>query len=102
MNVTKIKEEQVSGITDIMKAMAHPIRLKILCLLKNGSLNVTQLEHSLEINQALVSQQLKILRLNKLVMVERKGGYANYSLYPDRKQTILKIINNLCTLFTES
>ena len=61
-------------VVDILKAVAHPVRLRIVALLCEDDAHVTAMAEHLDIPQAAVSQQLRILRMNGLVDVSRKGG----------------------------
>lgn len=65
---------------EILKAIAHPLRLRILALLTAAPHNVTELARELDAAQAIVSQQLRILRSHRLVGVTRRGGFATYWL----------------------
>ncbi|MFA6449951.1 MAG: metalloregulator ArsR/SmtB family transcription factor [bacterium] len=85
-------EQELERISQIMKAVAHPTRMKILFLLSKDLNNVNELVKALGVNQALVSQQLRILRLNNLVKTEKKNGFVYYSLDPDKKKYINKMI----------
>jgi len=98
MQLSTMDKKQLEILASIMKIMAHPDRLRILCLLKNGRKNVTELEKLLGDNQSFVSQQLRLLRLNGLVVSERENGFVYYSLGPDKKKQIEKIMSGLCDL----
>jgi ArsR family transcriptional regulator len=67
-------------LAEILKAVAHPIRLGIVAILVEGSENVTALADRLGAPQAIVSQQLRILRSHGLVAATREGGFATYRL----------------------
>lgn len=58
---------------DILKALAHPTRLSILEILRDGEQCVCHMEASLGIRQASISQQLMILRKAGVVKVRRDG-----------------------------
>lgn len=90
---------ELEKISDMLKALAHPVRMKILCLLKNEEKNVRELENKLGVSQALVSQQLKILKLNNLVEVSRRQGFSYYCLSPEKKESLLKIMSGICQCF---
>ncbi|WP_028747448.1 ArsR/SmtB family transcription factor [Rhizobium mesoamericanum] len=66
--------------SDFLKALSHHTRLIILCLLTEGERTVGQLEESLGIQQAMVSQQLARLRLDGLVSSRRDGRLIYYSV----------------------
>lgn len=65
---------------EILKAVAHPLRLRIVALLCREELNVNALAEELGVGQAIVSQQLRILRLRRLVVATRAQGFVRYRL----------------------
>lgn len=63
----------------LMKTLAHPDRLMLLCQLAHGGeMSVGELEESLDIHQPMLSQQLTVLREEKLVDTRRDGKYIYY------------------------
>jgi ArsR family transcriptional regulator len=72
--------ERAAHCAEILKAVAHPLRLRIVAILCEADANVTALCERLGASQAIVSQQLRILRSNGLVAASREGGFATYRL----------------------
>lgn len=71
-------------ITDILRALAHDVRLKLLrTLLDNGETSVGELEAKTGIAQPGLSQQLAILRKAGLVSTRREAKLVFYSLMPE-------------------
>ncbi len=63
----------------LMKTLAHPDRLMLLCQLAHaGEMSVGELEKKLGIHQPMLSQQLTVLREEKLVGTRREGKYIYY------------------------
>ena len=82
----KIPEGQISSVSNLFSLLSHPIRIKILWLLKKKkSLNVHEIQKELDISQSNVSQHLSLLRTNKLVTEERKGKEVYYSLIASKR-----------------
>jgi ArsR family transcriptional regulator len=67
-------------LAEVLKAVAHPLRLRIVAILVEGDANVTELAEKLGAPQPIVSQQLRILRGHGLVSAEREDGFATYRL----------------------
>ncbi len=65
---------------EVLKAVAHPLRLRIVATLCRGAEHVNGLAELLEVPQPIVSQQLRILRARGLVAVARENGFARYRL----------------------
>jgi DNA-binding transcriptional ArsR family regulator len=71
----------IERAADLLKALGHPVRLRLVATLSAcGERSVTDICAALRLPQALVSQQLGILRLHSLVAVRRTGGFRFYSL----------------------
>lgn len=78
---------------EVFKALAHPIRIKILKeLIIRGACNVTQIVDMLGIPQSTVSQHLSKMKSQKLVMNNRKGLEVYYSAQNKTINSIVEII----------
>lgn len=81
MNYFEIDYRKAKECADILRAITHPLRLSIIFLLdKEGIINVNKIYSSLNLEQSITSQHLKILRDNQIVITERKGKLIFYSL----------------------
>lgn len=67
-------------LAELLKALGHPLRLRIVSLLAEAPVHVSALAGLLGAPQAIVSQQLRILRMSQLVEASREGGHATYRL----------------------
>ena len=65
---------------EFFKALAHPLRIRILELLRGGPLSVTQIQESTGAPGSSVSQQLAVLRMRNIVAAERSGTTITYSV----------------------
>jgi ArsR family transcriptional regulator len=72
--------QRAEHAAEVLKAVAHPLRLRIVATLCAGEWHVTELAERLEVPQPIVSQQLRILRGHGLVVVTREGGFATYRI----------------------
>lgn len=78
-----------------MRALAHPLRLKILEFIdKNGTTNVNKIYNTLKIEQSITSQHLKIMRLSGVIDAEREGKYVHYSINYNIVKRAEKAVNN--------
>ncbi|AMV35578.1 hypothetical protein VN12_26030 [Pirellula sp. SH-Sr6A] len=64
----------------IFRALGEPNRLKLLCLLANRELCVSELTQILKDNVPAVSQRLKLLKSERLVKQRRQGKHIFYRL----------------------
>ena len=84
-----LPSERATELADILKGVAHPLRLRIVSLLCEQEHTVTELTEKLGARQSLVSQHLAPLRMLGLVQVDRSGGRATYSLAEPRLRTLV-------------
>jgi ArsR family transcriptional regulator, virulence genes transcriptional regulator len=77
---------------DLLKALAHEGRLKILSILCDSEKSVTELEHLLALRQPTVSQLLARLRTDGLVRTRRHGKVVYYSLASEEVRTIIEAL----------
>jgi ArsR family transcriptional regulator len=90
------KEEDIEKATRALKAMAHPLRLKILCVLKNGELPVFEIVKQVGSSQSNISQHIDTLREKNIVESRRDG---NKILCKVKDDNILKLIANMQAVF---
>ncbi len=76
-------------LAEVLKALAHPTRLRIVAVLCDGEESVGALAERLGLPQAIVSQQLRILRMSGLVAVERTGAFSRYRLAQPRLRQLV-------------
>lgn len=79
-------------LAEMLKAIAHPLRLRIIGLLCLGDRTVSDMITALDAAQATVSQQLRILRMAGLVDVARTGGFATYRIAEPRLHELVRCI----------
>src|SRR4051812_22636478 len=80
--IKRAERERASGLAAVAKALADPVRVEILDLLKTAGGQVCQCElHPLfDISQPTLSHHLKRLAEADLIEVERRGKWAYYSI----------------------
>ena len=82
-------------MSEKLKVLSNPDRLKVLCVLIDGELNVQQIEQVTDIHQPTLSQQLTVLRKAKMVSTRRDGKQIFYSLADSRVLTVIQTIYQL-------
>lgn len=78
-----------------LKAMAHPLRWKILCTLGNDEMSVGEIVDKTGTSQSNISQHLDQLK-NKHILVSRKE--ANRVYYRIRNDQLLMLIDTMRTV----
>ena len=79
----------------IMKALAHPVRLRIMDILRQEEECVCHLTAVLGAQQPYVSKQLAILREASLVVDRRDGSIVYYRLRDDRPADAIRAIRDM-------
>lgn len=69
--------EKVQRAADILKSVAHPMRLRIAELLQSREMTVGEIQESLGTSQSLTSQQLALMKA-KGILKSRKVGKSVY------------------------
>lgn len=82
---------------EFFKALAHPLRIAVLDLLREGERGVNELSSLLSVEQSALSQQLAVLR-NKNIVVARKEGLNVY--YSVRDKTVFKLLDVAKQIFS--
>lgn len=62
------------------RALAHPVRIKILEILVRGDRTVQELQEAMALDQPVVSQQLAVLRNQGIVTSQKQGLSVRYAL----------------------
>ncbi|MBA9084048.1 ArsR family transcriptional regulator [Fontibacillus solani] len=79
-------------VADILKALAHPVRLCIVKgLMQKENCNVTYIQECLDLPQSTVSQHLQKLRSMGIVETERSGLEIKYHVANERIKKLIRI-----------
>ncbi len=81
---------------EFFKALAHPVRIRLLEMLRDGEQSVTDLQTALQIDQSSVSQQLSILRAKGLLSSRKVGASV---LYQVREPLIFDLLDVARAIF---
>ncbi len=87
--------QQAAEAVTLLKALSHENRLLILCILCKGEKTVGELENLLQLQQAIVSQQLARLRADGMVESRRDGRQIYYSIANPSVQEVVALLYRL-------
>jgi DNA-binding transcriptional ArsR family regulator len=73
-------EELQQFKAEFFRALAHPIRIRILEQLVRGEHSVQELQERLGLEQPVVSQQLAVLRAKQIVSARKEGTTVRYAV----------------------
>ena len=79
-------------VSEILKALAHPARLKIVSGLLKDECNVGQIQKVLRLPQSTISQHLRILKSAGIIKGRREGIRTCYRVIDVRVRKIMEII----------
>lgn len=78
----------IEHIAELLRALAHPLRLQILDAVCVAELSVGEIEEVTGIGQPGLSQQLAVLRKAELVVTQRTGKQVFYRVDGERMQVL--------------
>jgi ArsR family transcriptional regulator len=84
------KMENAIRVADILKNIAHPTRLMIVCLLKEREMFAQEILEALGTTKGNISQHLKILLLNQIISSRHEANRIYYSLKDEALYSLME------------
>jgi ArsR family transcriptional regulator len=78
--------------SELLKAIAHPVRMEMIVRLKADGCNVSEIQKNLGLPQSTISQHLRILKNAGVLSSRREGTRVCYTV---EKKEVLEIIKML-------
>ena len=95
MEVKDLTPEQLEEAANMLKAIAHPLRIEILSHLEGGKkLTVTEIHELLGIEQSTTSHHLGILKDRGVLCSKREGKNTYYYLRDNSLSNIVNCVSN--------
>jgi ArsR family transcriptional regulator, virulence genes transcriptional regulator len=95
MHFNDLTPEQLEKAANMLKAIAHPVRISILNYLEDGrKLTVTEIYELLKIEQSTTSHHLGILKDKGVLSSKREGKNTYYFLKHNDLASIIDCISN--------
>lgn len=93
------KEEEIQQAAEAMKAIAHPLRLKILCVLGDQEVSVQDIVDQVGTSQSNISQHLAILREKSVLATRKDANRVYYRISDLRTIKLVGLMREVfCTL----
>jgi DNA-binding transcriptional ArsR family regulator len=93
MIINELTVEQLEKAANMLRAIAHPVRIAILNFLEDGGRKtVTEIHEKLGIEQSTASHHLGILRDKGVLSASREGKNSYYSIKHDKLSTLIDCI----------
>ncbi len=93
--VTKAILKQCDSVSELLKSLAHPVRLKILCSLLDGERSVNALTEFCGISQSAMSQFLQRMKEEGLVDSRRERNRVFYHVANPKVSRLLGAIKEI-------
>ena len=88
-------DTDISRAARCLKAMSHPLRLKILCVLGNNSISVQDIVEQVGTSQSNISQHLSILREKNILGSKKEANRVYYFIDDDRMLLLIKMMKDV-------
>lgn len=88
--VDTIEQARFERAAEVLKTVAHPVRLRIVELLEHRERSVTELKELLGLTQPLTSQHLTQMRTRGVLGTRREGSQVYYSI---ANHDVVKVIH---------
>ena len=99
MKFDKLSPEELEKAANMLKAIAHPMRIAILNYLDGGKkMTVTEIHELLQIEQSTTSHHLGILKDKGVLSSKREGKNTFYFLKHDKLSSIVDCISQCACL----
>ncbi len=97
MEINKLTPQQLEKAANMLKAIAHPMRIAILSYLEEGKkLTVTEIHELLNIEQSTTSHHLGILKDKGVLLSKRDGKNTYYFLKHNNLRQIVECVSQCC------
>ena len=83
-NKLALIHEKAPEVSELLKLIAHPDRMIVLCLLSDNEMGVSELREHTKLSQSAFSQHLGVLRKNNLVKIRKESQQVFYSIADNR------------------
>ncbi len=93
--VEQIDEEDVKRRSYTLRALADPVRIKILHLLKKRPMCTCEIMVALDLTEPNASHHLNLLERNDIVQSERMGKWVFYKLRPSNSMSLVKAVSRI-------
>jgi len=90
-----IDDTDITRAARCLKAMSHPLRLKILCVLGNNSISVQDIVEQVGTSQSNISQHLSILREKNILGSKKEANRVYYFIDDERMLQLIKMMRDV-------
>jgi len=95
------KDEHIEQASRALKAMSHPLRLKILCVLGDKEVSVQDIVENVGTSQSNISQHLAILRDKGVLRTRKDANRVYYRVGDTRTLQLIGMMRDVFCGFTK-
>lgn len=89
------RQDHIDQAARALKAMAHPLRLKILCVLGDQEVSVQEIVDCVGTSQSNISQHLAILREKGVLRTRKDANRVFYRIGDERTLTLIGMMREV-------
>lgn len=89
------REQDIQQAAHAIKAMAHPLRLRILCLLGDQEVSVQDIVEHVGTSQSNISQHLAILRAKGVLATRKEANFVYYRINDPRTLKLVGLMREV-------
>lgn len=94
--MAKLTQQAAQKVAEVLKAVAHPERLRIVEILENGEKCVNEIVTCLEGKQSITSQQLNMMKDKGVLQCRRDGAKVYYRIANENVIRVLHCVYDHC------
>ena len=87
--------KQSDEVSQILKSLSHPVRLKLLCALMDNEKSVNELTSLCDISQSAMSQFLNRMRSEGLLVSRREAHFVYYSIADQKLKKLMRSLKEI-------
>lgn len=93
--LTKALLRKCDEVSQAMKSLSHPVRLKILCCVMDQEQGVNDLADYCQVSQSAMSQFLKRMKSEGLLASRREHNFVYYSISNKKLRQLLRAAKDI-------
>ena len=95
--IKEIRADVINEAAEMMKAIANPLRINIIhTLFINNEMSVTDIQEELQIEQSLLSHNLRLMKDRGILVARKRGKNCYYSLKHKKLYKIVECVVDCC------
>ncbi len=94
-NHANVSQDDINRAARSIKAMSHPLRLKVLCILGASELSVQDIVETVGTSQSNISQHLGILKDKGVLVTRKEANKVFYRIGDERTMHLIEMMRKV-------